>query len=140
MSNVTQIYSIVNAAVADFMGAYDVRAKDTTSFVDLGRSLADLSTEADPYHGYDAFFGALVSRIAKTEVFVRLYEKAERRVITDYIEFGAFVQKIYTTMPDAVSNPVWSVSNGENPPTIGASNPYGVTTTVGVSSLFYGQK
>ena len=140
MSNVTQIYSLVNAAVADFMGAYDVRAKDTTSFVDLGRSLADLSTESDPYHGYDAFFGALVSRIAKTEVFVRLYEKAERRVITDYIEFGAFVQKIYTTMPDAVSNPVWSVSNGENPPTISASNPYGVTTTVGVSSLIYGKK
>ena len=140
MSNVTQIYSIVNAAVADFMGSYDVRAKDTTSFVDLGRSLADLSTEADPYHGYDAFFGALVSRIAKTEVFVRLYEKAERRVITDYIEFGAFVQKIYTTMPDAVSNPVWAVSNGENPPTIGSSNPYGVTTTVGVSSLIYGKK
>lgn len=140
MSNVTQIYSIVNAAVADFMGAYDVRAKDTTSFVDLGRSLANLSTESDPYHGYDAFFGALVSRIAKTEVFVRLYEKAERRVITDYIEFGAFVQKIYTTMPDAVSNPVWAVSNGENPPTIGASNPYGVTTTVGVTSLIYGKK
>ena len=140
MSNVTQIYSIVNAAVADFMGAYNVRAKDTVSFVDLGRSLADLSTESDPYHGYDAFFGALVSRIAKTEVFVRLYEKAERRVLTDYIEFGAFVQKIYTTMPDAVSNPVWSVSNGENPPTISATNPYGVTTTIGVSSLIYGKK
>ena len=62
MSNVTQIYSIVNAAVADFMGSYNVRAKDTTSFVDLGRSLGDLTTEADPYHGYDAFFGALVSR------------------------------------------------------------------------------
>ena len=69
MANVTQIYSIVNAAVSDFLGTTAVRAKDTTSFVDLGRSLADLSTEADPYHGYDAFFGALVGRIAKTEVF-----------------------------------------------------------------------
>lgn len=140
MSNVTQIYSIVNAAVADFMGSYNVRAKDTTSFVDLGRSLGDLTTEADPYHGYDAFFGALVSRIAKTEVFVRLYENSERRVLTDYIDFGAFVQKIYAEMPDAVSNPVWSVSNGQNPPTISSASPYDVTTTVGISSLIYGKR
>ena len=140
MGNVTQIYSIVNASVADFMGAYDVRVKDTTSFVDLGRALGDINTEADPYHGYDSFFGALCSRIAKTEVFVRLYEKAGRRVLTDYIDFGAFVQKIYTDLPDAVSNPVWSVSNGQNPPTISAADPYGVTTTIGVSALIYGKR
>lgn len=140
MSNVTQIYSLVNASVADFMGAYNARVKDTTSFVDLGRTLGEISTEADPYHGYDAFFGALCSRIAKTETFVRLYEASNRRVLADYIDFGAFVQKIYTTMPDAVSNPVWAVSNGQNPPTISASDPYGVTTTVGVSSMLYGKK
>ena len=101
MANVTQIYALVNDAASDFIGSTGVRVKDTTSFVDFGRSLADLSTESDPYHGYDAFFGALVSRIAKTEVFVRLYEKANRKVLTDYHEFGAFIQKIYTSKPSA---------------------------------------
>ena len=94
MANVTQIYQLVNAAASDFLGSNGVRVKDTTSFVDFGRSLADLSTVADPYHGYDAWFGALVGRIAKTEVFVRLYEKANRKILTDYHEFGAFIQKI----------------------------------------------
>lgn len=140
MSNVTQIYALVNDAVSDFIGSNNARVKDTTSFVDLGRTLSEINTEADPYHGYDAFFGALCSRIAKTETFVRLYEASNRRVLADYIDFGAFVQKIYTTMPDAVSNPVWAVSNGQNPPTISASDPYGVTTTVGVSSMLYGKK
>lgn len=138
MGNVSQIYSIVNGAVADIMGSYGVRVRDTSSFVDLGRTLGELNTEADPYHGYDSFFGALCSRIAKTEVFVRMYEKAERRVLTDLINFGAFVQKIYADMPDAVSNPVWSASNGQNPPTISQANPYGVTTTVAISSMIYG--
>ena len=139
MANVTQIYSIVNAAVSDFLGSTAVRVKDTTSFVDLGRTLADLSTESDPYHGYDAFFGALVGRIAKTEVFTRLYEKANRKVLTDYHEFGAFVQKIYLSVPDASANTTWSVSNGQNPPTITPSSPYDVSNTVAVSSMIYGK-
>lgn len=139
MANVTQIYSLVNAAASDFIGSTGVRVKDTTSFVDFGRSLADLSTESDPYHGYDAFFGALVSRIAKTEVFVRLYEKANRKVLTDYHEFGAFIQKIYTSLPSASGNGTWSVSNGENPPTISPSNPYNVSQTIAVSSMIFGK-
>ena len=140
MGNVTQIYSIVNAAVADFMGSYDVRAKDTTSFVDLGRALADITTESDPYHGYDSFFGALASRIARTEVFVRLYEKQNRRVLTDYIDFGAFVERVYMDLPTAVSNPAWAVSNGQNPPTISAYSPYDVTATVAMSALIFGKR
>lgn len=140
MANVSQIYSLVNASVSDFLGGQAPRATDTTSFVDLGRAVGSITTEADPYRGYDAFFGALVSRIAKTEMFVRLYKKEGRNVITDYIDFGAFVQKIYTSVPDAVSSPVWSVSNGQNPPTISASDPYGVTATATVSSMIYGMR
>ena len=140
MGNVTQIYSLVNASVADFMGSYGPRVKDTASFVDLGRTLGEINTESDPYHGYDSFFGALVSRIAKTELFVRLYEKEERRVLSDLIDFGAFVQKIYVDVPDAVTNPAWAVSNGQNPPTIGTYSPFGVTSTATVSSLIYGKR
>lgn len=133
MSNFSQIYSIVNAAVSDVLGAQAPRVKDTTSFVDLGKAMADANK-------YDAFYGALACRISKTVAFVRMYEKNERRVITDYQDFGAYVQKIYTELPDAVANPVWTVSNGQNPPTIASSNPYDVTTVVNVSSMIYGLK
>ena len=131
MGNVTQIYSLVNASVADALGSYSVRAKDTTSFVDLGKSLSD--------YQLDAFFGALACRIAKTVEFVRLYERNKRRVITDDLTFGAFVQKVYTDLPDAVSNPSWAVSNGSNPPSISRANPYGVTTTIAVTTKLFGK-
>lgn len=133
MSNVSQIYSIVNAAVSDVLGSAAPSAKDTTTFVDLGRSLADAQS-------YDAFFGALACRIAKTVEFVRLYEKNDRRVMADYQEFGAYVQKVYAELPDAVSNPVWSVSNGQNPPTITQADPYGITTTVTVTTKIFGKR
>lgn len=131
MGNVTQIYSLVNGSVADALGSHSVRAKDTTSFVDLGKSLSD--------YQLDAFFGALACRIAKTVEFVRLYERNKRRVITDDLTFGAFVQKVYTDLPDAVSNPSWAVSNGSNPPTISRANPYGVTTTIAVTTKLFGK-
>ena len=133
MSNYSQIYGIVNDAVSDILGNQAPRVKDSTSLVDLGRSLSDVNK-------YDAFFGALAARISKTVAFVRLYERNERRVITDYQDFGAYVQKVYADMPTAVTNPVWNVSNGQNPPTIQYADPYAVTTTVNVSAMIYGKK
>lgn len=133
MSNYTQIYGILNDAVSDVLGNQAPRVKDTTSFVDLGRAMADANM-------YDAFYGALACRISKTVAFVRLYERNNRRVITDAQEFGAYVQKIYTELPADVADPTWSVSNGQNPPTLQTANPYDVTTTVNISSKIYGKK
>ena len=133
MSNYSQIYSIINGAVSDILGDQAPRVKDSTTFVDLGRAIKDANK-------YDAFFGALACRISKTVAFVRLYERNNRRVITDYQEFGAYVQKVYTELPDAVADPTWAVSNGSNPPTITSSNPYDVNTTVNISAMIYGKK
>ena len=140
MGNVTQIYGLVNDSVSDFLGSTGVRAKDTASFVDLGRSLADIHSESNPYAGYDSFYGALCARITKTEVFTRLYQRATRGVITDYINFGAFVQRVYAELPSAVANPAYQVSNGQNPPTITSKSPYDVNTTVQITSKIYGKK
>lgn len=140
MGNVTQIYSLVNDAVSDFLGSTDVRVKDTASFVDLGRTLSEIHSESNPYAGLDSFYGALACRIAKTEVFVRLYEKANRGIISDYQSFGAFVQRVYAELPSAVANPAWQISNGENPPTITSKSPYDVNTTVNVTSMLFGKR
>ena len=140
MGNVTQIYGLVNDAVSDFLGSTAVRAKDTTSFVDLGRTLGEIHSADNPYAGYDSFYGALAARITKTEVFTRLYQKANRGVITDYITFGAFVQRVYAELPNAVSNPAWEISNGQNPPTITSKSPYDVNTTINVTTLIFGKR
>ena len=140
MGNVTQIYQLVNDAVSDFLGTTAVRAKDTSSFVDLGRTLAQIHSATNPYDGYDSFYGALAARIAKTEIMVRLYEGSGRGVIADYIDFGAFVQRVYTDLPDAVENPVWSLSNGQNPPTITPHSPYDIDTVVNISAMIFGKR
>ncbi len=140
MGNVSQIYQLVNDAVSDFLGTTAVRAKDTSSFVDLGRTLAQIHSATNPYDGYDSFYGALAARIAKTEIMVRLYEGSGRGVIADYIDFGAFVQRVYTDIPDAVENPVWSLSDGQNPPTITPHSPYDVDTVVNVSAMIFGKR
>lgn len=133
MATVNQIYSLVNAASADVLGSYAPRVKDTTSFVDLGKSLSDAQE-------LDKFFGALACRITKTVEFVRLYERNRRKIITDFIEFGSYVQKIYTELPDAAADLTWSVSNGSNPPTLQSCNPYDVTTTVNITTKIFGER
>ncbi|MBR2504354.1 MAG: hypothetical protein IKB61_00225 [Elusimicrobiaceae bacterium] len=138
MGNTTQIYSLVNDAASDFLGSTAVRVKDTSSFVDLGRQLSDIHSETNPYAGLDSWFGALACRIARTEVMTRLYERVNRGVITDMLEFGAFVERVYAELPAAGENFAWSVSNGQNPPTITAKSPYDVTSTINIEVKFYG--
>lgn len=140
MGNVTQIYGLVNDAASDFLGSSAVRVKDTGSFVDLGRQITELKTEANPYAGLDSFFGSLCCRISKTEVMTRLYQKADRGVITDLITFGAYVQRVYAALPSAGENFAWSVSDGENPPTITPKSPYDVASTINISSAIYGKR
>lgn len=140
MGNVSQIYTLVNDAVSDFLGNTAVRAKDTSSFVDMGRSLSQITTQQNPYAGYDSFYGALAARIAKTEMMVKLYQASNRGVITDYQDFGAFVQRVYTDIATAVSNPAWSVSNGQNPPTITQHSPYDINATLSISAMIYGKR
>lgn len=131
--NVTQIYGIVNDTAADILGSYAPRVKDTTSFVTLGKSIAEQKLT-------DNFYGALASRISKTVVFIRMYRRNNRRVIEDLQNFGAFVQKIYTELPASVTDPTYTLSNGSNPPTITPVSPYAVSTTINISSLLFGDK
>lgn len=140
MGITSQIYSIVNDAASDFLGKTAVRVKDTSSFVDLGRQLSEIHTADNPYAGLDQWFGALACRIAKTEVMTRLYEKADRGVITDKINFGCFVQRVYAALPAAGENFAWSASNGQNPPTITAQSPYGVNSTINISTKLFGKR
>ena len=50
------------------------------------------------------------------------------------------MQRVYTDIPDAVENPVWSLSNGQNPPTITPHSPYDVDTVVNISAMIFGKR
>lgn len=129
---VSQIKNIVNDSVKDALGkTFDATKIETSDFVALGKVVAQ-------YNLYEGFFGSLVNRIARTVYFVRTYEGNTRSVLRDEHEYGAFIQKVYYDMPEAVDNPTWQIPDGEG--AYKQKSPYDVEGTVAVSSLIYGGK
>lgn len=135
MALVNQVYSLVNDAVEDALGkGANLQTLDSTNLVSLGKAVSS-------FDAYEEFYRSLVNRIAKTVYFVRSYEAKDRRILRDEHEYGAFIQKVYYIMPDAVSNPEFSTVSWSGSPataTYSQASPYNVTTTVEVSALLYG--
>lgn len=132
---VSQIKNIINDSVADALGKNSgVTKVETTDVVSLGKLIANENL-------YEGFFSALVNRIVKTVYFVRTYEGNTRSVLRDEHEYGAFVQKVYYDLPNAVDNETWTIpdTSGMSPVYTQAS-PYSVNTSIGVTALVYGGK
>lgn len=130
---VSQIKNIINDSVKDALGKnYSATKIETTDVVSMGKVISS-------YDAYEGFFGALVNRIVKTVYFVRTYEGNTRSVLRDEHEYGAFIQKVYYDLPDAVDNPTWDIPDSSTGAYTQAS-PYDVAATVGVSSLIFGGK
>ena len=128
---VKQISNIVNDSVKDALGKTEgLTTLDSSDIVSMGKALAS-------HDLYDMFFKSLTNRIAKTVYFVRTYEGSKRSVLRDEHEFGAFIQKVYTEMPDAVDNATWNEGGTKTFP---QASPYDVEATIGVSSLIFGGK
>lgn len=129
---VKQISNIVNDSVKDALGKnIGVTKVDSSDIVSLGKAIAN-------FDAYEGFFNSLVNRIVKTVYFVRMYEGSSRSVLRDEHEYGAFVQKVYYDLPDAVDNPTWSIPTETNE--YHQTSPYDVEGTVGVSALIFGGK
>lgn len=129
---VSQIKNIVNDSVKDALGQnYAATKVETTDVVSLGKAISS-------FNAYEGFFGALVNRIVKTVYFVRTYEGSNRSVLRDEHEYGAFVQKVYYDLPEAVDNPTWQIPDGNGD--YKQASPYDVEGTIGVSALIYGGK
>lgn len=127
-----QIKDIVNDAVADALGKNATSTElDSSDIVSLGKAISQ-------FDAYEGFFKSLTNRIVRTIYFVRTYKGSNRNVLRDEHEYGAFVQKVYYEMPEAVDNPTWNIPNGSN--AYVQSSPYDVQTTVAVSSLIFGGK
>lgn len=129
MALIKQIKNIVNDAVKDALGKNSTLTNiDTSDIVSLGKAISK-------YDAYENFYSALVNRIVRTIYFVRTYEGSDRHILRDEHEYGAFIQKVYYVMPEAVDNTAYEVvtSNG-----VQQHSPYDVNTTIEVKSLIYG--
>lgn len=137
MSIVSQVSTLVNDAVKDAIGKNaDATQLDSTNIVTLGQAI-------DAFDAYDLWYGALVNRIVKTLYFVRTYEANTRSILRDEHEYGAFVQKVYTEMPEAVDNSEWGIpqiDTSGNTRTYAQTSPYDVEGTISVKALIYGKQ
>lgn len=130
-----QISSIVNDSVKDALGkSASITNLESSDIVSLGKAIAN-------YEAYEGFYKSLVNRIVKTVYFVRTYEGSNRSVLRDEHEYGAFIQKVYYDMPNAVDNPTWSIPQEDvSGTTYGQASPFDVEGTIAVSALIYGGK
>lgn len=132
---IEQVKNLINDAVADALGKTSVlNDLDTTDVVSMGKALSQ-------FDAYEGFYGSLANRIVRTVYFVRTYEGNTRSVLRDEHDFGAFIQKVYYEMPEAVDNPAFDVVTVDG--TTGArtysqASPYGVTNVVAATALIYG--
>ena len=90
----TDIYTILNSAVAEAQGTAVTPAITAGNFVDFGRTTM---ATADA----DVIFGKLIDRIGKTAVMNRVYNSKWRGVLSTELEFGAILQRLRVAPVDA---------------------------------------
>ena len=111
MSNVNQIYSILNDVAKQTFGTSAITVVDTASFVSLGNTILKSDTDTEN------FLNKLTDRIAKTVYSVRNYSGVNKNMLRENFEYGAIVQKIHVSMPEAKENKAWEIGTEGYTPT-----------------------
>lgn len=110
MSDVKQIYSILNDVAKQAWGENALTVVDTASFISLGDKV--LSSDKDT----DVFLGALVDRIGRTIFSMRKYNRSKNTMAREPFEYGCILQKITVEPPEAKENNAWEIGkDGYNP-------------------------
>ena len=103
-----QIYSIVNDAIAQAIGDDALASIDTKNFVSLGSVVLSSSTNTE------CFLNTLAQRIGRTIYRFRAYNNKFADMIVSDMQWGVIMQKIRVEMPEAVSDPTYSLTDGES--------------------------
>ena len=103
-----QIYALVNDTVAQAIGRTDVTRLDTEGLISVGNVV--LSSSANT----EAFLNTLAQRIGRTIYRFRDYNNKFRDMVVTDFQWGCILQKIKVKMPDSVSDPSFSLTNGES--------------------------
>ena len=107
MADVAQIYSILNSVAAQAFGTSAQAVVDTRSMIALGDQILASNSNTD------LFSGALMDRIGKTIVSVRVWDDPMRDpLVKKPFEFGSVLQKIYVDIEDAAANNAWEIGDG----------------------------
>lgn len=102
---VAQIYGILNTVTNELLGDSIIVAEDLSNIVDVGATFADKV-------GYDNYVRSLVDHIGRVIFVDRVYAGRAPSVVRDGWEYGAILEKIATTLPEAQENESWNLQDG----------------------------
>ena len=111
MSDVKQIYSILNDVAKQTLGTEAIAVVDTQSFISLGDKVLKSDTDTEN------FLSKLTDRIAKTVYSVRNYSGINKNLMREPFDYGVIVQKIHVEMPEAKENNAWKIGEQGYTPT-----------------------
>ena len=111
MSDVKQIYSILNDVAKQSLGTEAIAVVDTQSFISLGDKVLKSDTDTEN------FLNKLTDRIAKTVYSVRNYSGINKNLMREPFDYGVIVQKIHVEMPEAKENNAWEIGKPGYTPT-----------------------
>lgn len=111
MSDVKQIYSILNDVAKQSLGTQAIAVVDTQSFISLGDKVLKSDTDTEN------FLSKLTDRIAKTVYSVRNYTGINKNLMREPFDYGVIVQKIHVEMPEAKENNAWKIGEQGYTPT-----------------------
>ena len=111
MSDVKQIYSILNDVANQTLGTGAIAVVDTQSFISLGDKVLKSDTNTEN------FLSKLTDRIAKTVYSVRNYTGINKNLMREPFDYGVIVQKIHVEMPEAKENNAWKIGEHGYTPT-----------------------
>lgn len=103
---VKQIYEAVNGMTQEILGSEAVVAEDLSNIVDIGKAIFDNTS-------YDKYVRSLVDHVGRVKIVNRTLEGSALDLMRDSFEYGAVLEKIYTTsLPEAVENESWELTDG----------------------------
>ena len=103
-----QIFTLVNETASQAMGQSAIKVVDTSSLVALGNAVLNSNQNVE------AFVNTLFQRIGKQIFSFRAYRnKLKSMVISDF-EFGAILQKIKVSMPEAEADDTFDLQDGQS--------------------------
>ena len=106
--NTEQIYSLVNAVNAQAFGTQALTVADTSSLISLGNTVLSSSTNTE------AFLNTLAQRIGRTILRYREYRNKLNDLVINDFEYGAILQKIKVVMPQAESDEMYGLTDGNS--------------------------
>lgn len=127
MATVVQNHVLVNDVAKQMQGKDAIKITDTTSLADFGKVVISSATNID------LFYKAMVDRLARVEIGIRVYNALNRKMRRNNLEWGMFVEKLRVKTVDRASdNEALAVDSMQH-------SPYDVEKSSEIIAQIYGK-